>query len=122
MCSPLGDGAAAALIVSDEFARSKGLKGPRVDASVLVSGRGDNRSMAPAIRRAAAQAYEMAGIGPEDIDLAEIHDAVAPAERSEEHTSELQSHSDLVCRLLLEKKKKMSCARRVTHAAEQQTH
>src|SRR5947207_12025637 len=28
--------------------------------------------------------------------------------RSEEHTSELQSHSDLVCRLLLEKKKKMS--------------
>src|SRR5438132_8141380 len=29
-----------------------------------------------------------------------------PACRSEEHTSELQSHSDLVCRLLLEKKKK----------------
>src|SRR5947207_11346959 len=28
-------------------------------------------------------------------------------QRSEEHTSELQSHSDLVCRLLLEKKKKM---------------
>src|SRR5438034_6526967 len=30
--------------------------------------------------------------------------------RSEEHTSELQSHSDLVCRLLLEKKKKLSDA------------
>src|SRR5260221_2955942 len=30
-------------------------------------------------------------------------------ERSEEHTSELQSHSDLVCRLLLEKKKTMKC-------------
>src|SRR5437667_3187377 len=29
-----------------------------------------------------------------------------PASRSEEHTSELQSHHDLVCRLLLEKKKK----------------
>src|SRR5438132_9711534 len=29
-----------------------------------------------------------------------------PSSRSEEHTSELQSHSDLVCRLLLEKKKK----------------
>src|SRR5438034_5210854 len=29
-----------------------------------------------------------------------------PLPRSEEHTSELQSHSDLVCRLLLEKKKK----------------
>src|SRR5947207_7493075 len=33
-------------------------------------------------------------------------DVLLPARRSEEHTSELQSHSDLVCRLLLEKKKK----------------
>src|SRR5260370_21147964 len=41
MCSPLGDGAAAALIVSDAFARSRGLKGPRVDAAVLISGRGE---------------------------------------------------------------------------------
>ena len=80
MCSPLGDGAAAALIASDEFARRKGLKGPGVDASILVSGRGDDHSMAPSIRRAATQAYEMAGMGPEDIDLAEVHDAVAPAE------------------------------------------
>src|SRR5438132_7484402 len=31
-----------------------------------------------------------------------------PVRRSEEHTSELQSHSDLVCRLLLEKKKHMT--------------
>ncbi|HTD20588.1 MAG TPA: thiolase family protein [Ktedonobacteraceae bacterium] len=82
MCSPLGDGAAAALIVSEEFARNKGLKGPKVDASVLVSGRADDRSMAPSSRRAAMQAYEMAGIGPEDIDFAEVHDAVAPAEIS----------------------------------------
>src|SRR3970282_2992392 len=35
-----------------------------------------------------------------------------PARRSEEHTSELQSHHDLVCRLLLEKKKTI---REVTH-------
>src|SRR5260221_2927217 len=33
----------------------------------------------------------------------------ALGERSEEHTSELQSHSDLVCRLLLEKKKQQAC-------------
>src|SRR5260221_11615626 len=39
--------------------------------------------------------------------LARIVVVVAPlVDRSEEHTSELQSHSDLVCRLLLEKKKK----------------
>src|SRR5256884_6400482 len=82
MCSPLGDGAAAALIVSEEFARNKGLKGPRVDASVLVSGRGDDRSMEPSTRRAAMQAYEMAGIGPEDIDFVVGHDAGSPAEIS----------------------------------------
>src|SRR5438132_4353596 len=38
------------------------------------------------------------------IDLPD--EAVHVIQRSEEHTSELQSHSDLVCRLLLEKKKK----------------
>src|SRR5438034_8357914 len=37
---------------------------------------------------------------------AEPGEMIDPATRSEEHTSELQSHSDLVCRLLLEKKKK----------------
>src|SRR5260221_7770339 len=39
--------------------------------------------------------------------------------RSEEHTSELQSHSDLVCRLLLEKKKKYS---RITRAAAERLY
>src|SRR5438034_8088073 len=37
-----------------------------------------------------------------------LHGILIVATRSEEHTSELQSHSDLVCRLLLEKKKKKS--------------
>src|SRR5260221_1795061 len=45
--------------------------------------------------------------------------AWTPAPRSEEHTSELQSHSDLVCRLLLEKKKK-NTLRNTTQ--EQTTH
>src|SRR5438034_5898319 len=40
--------------------------------------------------------------GPSDT----LHDRSRLPRRSEEHTSELQSHSDLVCRLLLEKKKK----------------
>src|SRR2546430_10464532 len=38
----------------------------------------------------------------------------SPLERSEEHTSELQSQSNLVCRLLLEKKKKRPCYRYTT--------
>src|SRR5688572_31227731 len=40
------------------------------------------------------------------MDAAELVDENASAQRSEEHTSELQSQSNLVCRLLLEKKKK----------------
>src|SRR2546421_3227855 len=45
-----------------------------------------------------------------------------PAARSEEHTSELQSRSDLVCRLLLEKKKKqcISAIRRTSHTTNHQ--
>src|SRR5258708_25827636 len=78
MCSPLGDGAAAALLVSEEFARNKGLKGPRVDASVLVSGRGDDRSMEPSTRRAATRAYEMAGVGPEGVWFCEVPVVVVP--------------------------------------------
>src|SRR6267142_5410085 len=39
----------------------------------------------------------------------EIMEVLAPQARSEEHTSELQSHVNLVCRLLLEKKKKRRC-------------
>src|SRR5438034_3360214 len=38
-------------------------------------------------------------------EVAVAADADQPVRRSEEHTSELQSHSDIVCRLLLEKKK-----------------
>src|SRR5438132_9927355 len=47
------------------------------------------------------EAHPFAFVRRED-DVGEI----TRADRSEEHTSELQSHSDLVCRLLLEKKKK----------------
>src|SRR2546421_4751876 len=44
-----------------------------------------------------------------------IVSSVVPPLRSEEHTSELQSRSDLVCRLLLEKKKKEPCHRHKGH-------
>src|SRR5437773_3955283 len=59
---------------------------------------------------------ELADIDPVRVDDAALdvahagdHTAFTPEQagrRSEEHTSELQSHHDLVCRLLLEKKKK----------------
>src|SRR2546428_4765295 len=56
------------------------------------------------VRRVAQHAAELAALDlPGDL-RAELEDQ----ERSEEHTSELQSRSDLVCRLLLEKKKKVN--------------
>src|SRR2546421_13112634 len=44
-------------------------------------------------------------LGAFDRESLRLWSALAPRARSEEHTSELQSRSDLVCRLLLEKKK-----------------
>src|SRR5438034_2406087 len=48
--------------------------------------------------------------------------ATTIASRSEEHTSELQSHSDLVCRLLLEKKKKKKINSSTTHREANRKH
>src|SRR2546430_9227787 len=56
------------------------------------------RSVAVKGRRFAAQVQQ----------LAVVRAALSPRQRSEEHTSELQSQSNLVCRLLLEKKKNIS--------------
>ncbi len=82
MCAPIGDGAAAAVLVSAERARALGIetRAPRVLASVVRSGSHPAHGKPAAERRAAQAAYEMAGVGPEDIDLAEVHDATAPAE------------------------------------------
>lgn len=82
MCAPIGDGAAAAVLVSEDKARSLGLlgKAPRVAASVVRSGSHPAHGQPSAERRAAKAAYEMAGIAPEDVDVAEVHDATAPAE------------------------------------------
>jgi acetyl-CoA acetyltransferase len=80
MCSPIGDGAAAVILTSTDHAPRFTAKPVHVRASVLVSGQ-DPEPDAPGITtRAARQAYEMAGIGPTDISVAEVHDASAPAE------------------------------------------
>src|SRR5436190_7709272 len=59
-------------------------------------------------RRSSDLLFECRNVSAVDRRDAEPRDAgdLREPERSEEHTSELQSHSDLVCRLLLEKKKK----------------
>jgi acetyl-CoA acetyltransferase len=82
MCSPVGDGAAALVVASDEgLRRLAPTAAPvRVLASQLRSGAGPDAVSATV--RAATAAYEQAGLGPESIHLAEVHDAAAPAELS----------------------------------------
>jgi acetyl-CoA acetyltransferase len=81
MCSPIGDGAAAAIIISERKMRELGLKRPvRVVTSVLRSG-WDHEAGAEGLSEVCARdAYEEAGLGPEDLSLVELHDASAPAE------------------------------------------
>jgi acetyl-CoA acetyltransferase len=82
MCSPISDGAAAALLVSERKAASLAASGPRVRASVVVSGNRhhDSDPGAGSVGRAARAAFEQAGLGPDDLSCVEVHDASAPAE------------------------------------------
>jgi acetyl-CoA acetyltransferase len=80
MCSPIGDGAAAVILTSAENAKKFTTKPVYVKASVLGSGK-DRQPGEPGVtERMAKKAYEVAGIGPEDVHVAEVHDASAPAE------------------------------------------
>jgi acetyl-CoA acetyltransferase len=81
MCSPLTDGAVAMLVVSQREARraAGALRPVQVAASVVRSGAPQAPS-STALQRAAAQAYQQAGIGPGDLDLAEVHEASAVGE------------------------------------------
>ncbi len=81
MCSPIGDGSAAIVLCSEEAARRLGADTVRVRATALVSGRDRAPGDAGAVERAVAKAYDMAGVGPDDLDVCEVHDAAAPAER-----------------------------------------
>ncbi len=89
MCSANCDGAAAAVVVSGERLRSlsdeQQRRAIKVAASVLTSdpyteGCQVLFDVNTLTRAAAAQAYEQAGVGPEDLDLVELHDCFATAE------------------------------------------
>jgi len=89
MCSANCDGAAAAVVVSDEKLRTldpdQRRRAVKVSASVLTSDPWTEAcQILPDVntltRRAATQAYEQAGVGPEDLDLVELHDCFATAE------------------------------------------
>ncbi|HET9691315.1 MAG TPA: thiolase family protein, partial [Acidimicrobiales bacterium] len=89
MCSANCDGAAAAVVVSDSKLKTLSLEQQRravkVSASILTSDPWQEAcQVLPDVntltRMAATQAYEQAGVGPEDLDLVELHDCFATAE------------------------------------------
>lgn len=87
MCSVNVDGAAAAVLMSEKKVRELGLMGRavRVRASALASDPFTPRNLVmqdvnTVTRLAAKTAYEMAGIGPDEVNLVELHDCFATAE------------------------------------------
>jgi acetyl-CoA acetyltransferase len=85
MCAPLTDGAAAAILCNEAGLRRIGAERARcirIAASVLRSSthRGIDEPERAIGHLAAEQAYEAAGLGPDDIDVAEVHDATAMGE------------------------------------------
>ncbi len=82
-CCPFSDGAAAVVLCPASEASKYTSKPVLVAASVLTSAeyrQTNDLSTLPVNVRAGREAYEKAGIGPEDIDLAEVHDCFSIAE------------------------------------------
>lgn len=81
MCAPVGDGAVAAIVCSEKFLKKLSYSRPvRIKASVLGQGADRDLDGEDIGERLARQAYEQAGLGPDDVDLAELHDATAYGE------------------------------------------
>lgn len=87
MCSVNVDGSAAAVLCSEKKVKELGLmdRAIKVRASALTSDPFTDRDLvmpdfSTCTRMAAQQAYEMAGVGPEDLNLVELHDCFATAE------------------------------------------
>jgi len=83
MCCSMGDGAAAAIVCAKDVAKSFARK-PLVEVVYCALRSGTYRKIdepnVPLPTLTANEAYEKTGIGPEDINVAEIHDAMAPQE------------------------------------------
>ncbi|HEY5502921.1 MAG TPA: thiolase family protein [Candidatus Anoxymicrobiaceae bacterium] len=81
MCAPIGDGAAAAFVCSERaLERFPDARPIRIRASVLASGCLPDSGLDTIGRRASRAVYEMAGLGPQDLDVVEVHDATAYGE------------------------------------------
>jgi acetyl-CoA acetyltransferase len=81
MCAPVGDGAAAAVLCSERFlAKLPGAvreRAVKIRALALSGGKYRGEREAGLSRAAADRAYQAAGLSPDDIDVAEVHDATS---------------------------------------------
>jgi len=81
MCAPIGDGAAAAIVCSEDFLKKHpSSRAIKIRASVLEGGKRTGEG--DISERAAKRAFEASGLGPKDIDVMEVHDATAFGEIS----------------------------------------
>lgn len=80
MCSPIGDGSAAAILCTKSKVAQFTTKPIWVAGSVLGSGKLTLDAGDSVTRRLAPKIYEAGGVGPEDIDVIEVHDATSPSE------------------------------------------
>jgi len=82
-CCPNSDGAAALILCSKKKAQKMKVRAVRIAASILTSGTYNNQRDITGWeieKRAAEGAYQMASLGPKDIDLVEVHDAFTISE------------------------------------------
>ena len=98
-CCPTSDGAGAAILCSEEFARKQGVSRPvKIVAQAMATDKMEDFAMGPLgmigvgmSRRAAKAVYEQAGLGPEDAQVIELHDCFS--------TNELVTYESLgLCR------------------------
>ncbi len=81
MCAPIGDGAAAAIVCSEDFLKKHpNSRAVKIRASILEGG--NRTGSSDIVERATKRAFSIAGLGPEDIDVMEVHDATAFGEVS----------------------------------------
>jgi acetyl-CoA acyltransferase len=88
MCSPIADGSAAVIIVSEKVAKKLGKDTVQVKGGVLKSGKVSNTGDdTPMVTKAALELYEKTGVQPSEVDMIEVHDAAVSVEF--EHVEDL---------------------------------
>ena len=80
MTCPMGDGAAAVIVGSEEVLSRLRKPAVRIASTVLQTAKISGKGAKSIVERASKEAYDRAGVSPREVNVAEVHDAVAPIE------------------------------------------